>query len=270
MNVRPGGEWRYIQKSSEGNIFAFYGIYQEVDPPIQLSYTFNFEPMPGHEHLETLTLEEQDGKTKSTNRVLFKTVEDRDGMVETGLKTGSVETMDRLAELLEQIQKKGASPSETGSLLISWLFDAPVEVVWKAWTEPEQIMRWWGPKVFTAPVVKVDFRVGGKYLMAMRSPDGQDFWSTGTYAEIVPFKRIVLVDSFSDKDGNVVPATYYGMGADFPVEMQAILTFEAVDGKTKFTIEYPDIGNVKRNDLEAMTQGWTESLEKLMQLVRKT
>src|SRR3989337_2780421 len=94
-------------------------------------------------------------------------------------------------------------------LVITRLFDAPRELVWKAWTDPKQLMQWWGPKGFTSPVCKQDFRVGGKYLYCMRSPEGKDYWSTGVYREIVAMKKIVCTDSFADEKGNVVPATHY-------------------------------------------------------------
>lgn len=105
-------------------------------------------------------------------------------------------------------------------LVITRVFDAPRELVWKAWTEPEHMMRWWGPKDFTCSHCEIDLSVGGKYLNCMRGPAGTDFdrdyWSTGIYREIVQLKRIVYTDSFADENGNVVPATHYGMSADFP------------------------------------------------------
>jgi len=70
-------------------------------------------------------------------------------------------------------------------LFITRIFDAPGELLWKAWTEPESVKRWWGPKNFTSPFAKIDLRVGGTYLYCMRSPEGQDFWSTGVYREII-------------------------------------------------------------------------------------
>src|SRR5436309_6181260 len=109
-------------------------------------------------------------------------------------------------------------------LTIVRVFDAPREAVWKAWTDPERAKRWWGPKGFTAPFIEIDFRVGGKYLFCMRSPDGKDYWSTGTYREIVPMKKFVATDSFADAKGKVVPASYYGMDADFPLELLWIVT----------------------------------------------
>ena len=148
-------------------------------------------------------------------------------------------------------------------LRIIRIFNARRERVWKAWTDPEDIKRWWGPKDFSAPIAQIDFRVGGKYLLAMRSPDGKDFWSTGVYKEIIPMERIVISDSFSDEKGNVVSASYYGMSADFPLEMTAEMTFEDIDGKTRFTVFYPDLGKMSEKDRRDMEQGWNESFDKL-------
>ena len=151
-------------------------------------------------------------------------------------------------------------------LVITRIFDAPREMVWKAWTDPEHLMRWWGPKDFTAPVCKVDLRIGGKYLFAMRSPDGQDFWSTGVYREIVPMKRLVCTDSFADPEGNVVPASYYGMASDFPQEMLVTITFEDLDGKTKLTLRHSGMpGGDEGANAEI---GWNQSLDKLAESLK--
>ncbi|HUI73255.1 MAG TPA: SRPBCC domain-containing protein, partial [Spirochaetia bacterium] len=71
------------------------------------------------------------------------------------------------------------------NLVITRIFDAPRELVWKAWTDPRFVMQWWGPKGFTSPSCKIDLRVGGRYLFCMRAPDGQEFWSGGEYVEII-------------------------------------------------------------------------------------
>src|SRR3712207_5988559 len=97
----------------------------------------------------------------------------------------------------------------SNELVITRTFDAPRELVWRAWTEPEHFNRWWGPKDFAAPNSQMDVRVGGKYLYCMRSPDGQDYWGTGTYREVVPMERLVYTDSFADEQGNVVAASHY-------------------------------------------------------------
>lgn len=150
-------------------------------------------------------------------------------------------------------------------LIITRIFDAPRELVFKAWTECEHLQRWWGPKGYTAPFCKIDLRVGGKYLFCMRSPEGKDFWSTGVYQEIVPLERLVCSDSFSDKEGNVVPATHYGMGEDFPLETQVTVTFEEHDGKTQLTLRHAGIPVGMMRDMT--NAGWNESLDKLAEVV---
>jgi uncharacterized protein YndB with AHSA1/START domain len=95
----------------------------------------------------------------------------------------------------------------------------------------------------------------------MRSADGKDYWSTGVYKEIVPLERIVCTDSFSDEHGNVVPASHYGMGEDFPIEMTIIVTFEDINGKTKLTLQH--IGMPGGEMGEMANQGWNEFFDKL-------
>ncbi|PKN31836.1 MAG: ATPase, partial [Deltaproteobacteria bacterium HGW-Deltaproteobacteria-20] len=132
--------------------------------------------------------------------------------------------------------EKTVLTEERGRLFIQRIFAASRDRVWKAWTDPELIAQWWGPKGFTAPVIRVDLREGGRYLYAMRSPDGQDFWSTGEYREIAPAERLVVTDSFADAEGNVVPASAYGMTGDWPRELLVTVTFEEHGGGTKVTL----------------------------------
>lgn len=103
MDVRPGGVWRFVQRDADGNEYAFKGVYHDITPSERLVFTFEFEGMPGHVLLETMTFEEDDGKAKLTDRSVFQTVEDRDGMLESGMEEGATETMDRLAELLAKV-----------------------------------------------------------------------------------------------------------------------------------------------------------------------
>jgi uncharacterized protein YndB with AHSA1/START domain len=160
------------------------------------------------------------------------------------------------------VEGKSTAKEPAGKdLVITRVFDAPRELVWKAWTEPEHCMRWWGPKGFTCPVCRVDLRVGGAYLNCMRSPEGQDYWSTGVYREIVPPERLVCTDSFADEKGNVVPATHYGMSADFPLEMLVTVTFGEEAGKTRLTLEHAGLPPGK--DLDDCRAGWSQSFDKL-------
>ena len=159
-------------------------------------------------------------------------------------------------------------PAE-GALVIERIFDAPRELVWKAWTDPVMVMRWWGPKGFTSPACEIDFRVGGKTLFAMQSPefnDGRPIWSTGVYREIVPLERIVTTDSFADESGNVVPATHYRMTEDFPLELLVTVTFEDLGGKTRMTLKHEGLPAGEMKDGAGV--GWNESFDKLAESLK--
>jgi uncharacterized protein YndB with AHSA1/START domain len=103
MVVKSGGSWRFIQHDQPGNVYAFHGVYHTVQPPESVIYTFEFEGMPGHVVLETVTFEEQGYKTRMIEHMVFQSVEDRDGMVSTGMEVGTTESMDRFARLLAKV-----------------------------------------------------------------------------------------------------------------------------------------------------------------------
>ena len=124
-----------------------------------------------------------------------------------------------------------ARPAER-EIVITRVFDAPRDRVFKAWTEPERVMRWWGPNGFTTPVCKIDLRPGGVFHNCMRSPEGRDFWSKGVYREIVAPERIVCTDFFSDAEGNLVQPTQYGLSPDWPEkEKRLVFTSAALDNE---------------------------------------
>jgi uncharacterized protein YndB with AHSA1/START domain len=163
-----------------------------------------------------------------------------------------------------------ASKAVTGvagrELVITRMFDAPRELVWRAWTECDLLKRWWGPKNFTAPYCKIDLRIGGKYLYCMRSAEGQDYWSTGVYREIARPERLVCTDSFADEKGNVVPASHYGMTGEWPLELQVTITFEAHGKQTKMTLRH---AGLPAGDMMEMTgAGWNESFDKLAESLK--
>ncbi len=177
-------------------------------------------------------------------------------------------------------------------VVITRTFDAPVEKVWHAWRSPDVLRKWWGPAGFTAPVVQMDFIVGGKYLFCMRgSPaDGapeQDFYSTGTYKVIVPKEQLVMSDSFSDENGNVVPASHYAMPGDWPMQLRITVDLEeknsppshppapkATDGrgkasdgqgKTKMTLTHEGIPEDQK---KPCIEGWSQSFDKLADILK--
>ena len=139
-------------------------------------------------------------------------------------------------------------------------FDLHAKKLWQAWTEPESCKKWWGPKDFTCPHCEIDFKVGGKYLNCMRSSEGAEFWSTGVYKEIIPGKKIVFTDSFSDKNGNAIPASDLNMPGNWPMELLVTVTFEETGGKTKMNMQ--QVG-VPQEMYDECIKGWNECFDKL-------
>lgn len=109
IDFRAGGAWRIVQRGPDGDEHGFHGDFREVVPPERIVWTFEYEGMPGHVSVQTLTLDEQDGKTTLTTTSVFDTVEDRDGMLQSGMESGAAESMDRLEEYLEVLEGRVAA-----------------------------------------------------------------------------------------------------------------------------------------------------------------
>lgn len=155
---------------------------------------------------------------------------------------------------------------ETERMVITRVFDAPRELVWKAWTDPKYMMQWWGPKGCTAPICKIDFRVGGKFLCCMKMPDGQEFWNGGEYHEIIPQEKIVSSMYFADAEGNKVDASAYGIEHEAIEDAYDVVTFEDLgDGKTRLTFTGNEPMEHARES--GQLEGWKQIFEKIAEIV---
>ena len=156
--------------------------------------------------------------------------------------------------------------STVREFVITRVFDAPRELVWKAFTEPARMKAWWGPKGFTVLHSKMDLRPGGIYHYGMRAPDGSEMWGKMAYREIAPPERIVWVNSFSDKEGNVAR---HHLHMAWPLEVLSTLTLETQGSGTKLTIRGlpPNASAAERKTFDengaSMQQGWTGTLDQL-------
>ncbi len=161
-----------------------------------------------------------------------------------------------------------STANETERMTITRVFDAPRALVWKAWTDPKYVMQWWGPKGFTAPVCEIDFRVGGKFLCCMKSPEGQEFWNAGEYHEIVLHEKIVSSMYFSDSKGNKVKPAHYGIEHQAIDDARDVTLFEHFgSGQTRLTF----IGNELMEDAEnsGQLEGWNQVLDKITATVEE-
>jgi uncharacterized protein YndB with AHSA1/START domain len=102
LEPRPGGQWRFVERASDGSEDGFHGVYHDAVAPERIVYTFEYEGMPGHVLLETITFEERDGRTLMTDASVFQSVADRDGMLQSGMEKGAAESMDRLDQYLAE------------------------------------------------------------------------------------------------------------------------------------------------------------------------
>jgi len=148
----------------------------------------------------------------------------------------------------------------------SRVFDAPRDLVWKCFTDPERMRQWWGPKGVKVVAAKMDLRVGGTYHYAMETPDGKTMWGKFTYREITPPERLVFINSFSDEKGGI---TRHPMSPSWPLEMLSTFTFEDVGGKTRFTIRWSAHNATEQerktfdSSHDSMTQGWGGTMDQL-------
>lgn len=154
---------------------------------------------------------------------------------------------------------------EKKDLVITRVFDTPVEQVWKAWSDPDDVMRWWGPTGFTAPMARIDFREGGVSIVCMRPPKefgGQDIYSTWAYQKIVPVERIEYIHNLADKDGYKIDPVTLGMSPDFPQDQHHTITFKVLGAnKTELTVtehEWP-VGHM----MEMSRMGMEQCLDKM-------
>lgn len=155
---------------------------------------------------------------------------------------------------------------QKGEFVISRAFDVPREFMFKVWTDPEHMKRWWGPKGFRVVSYKMDLRPGGVYHYCIRSPDGHDMWGKFVYREIVKPERIVFVNSFSDEKGDT---TRHPMSPTWPLEMLSTITFTEQAGGTTVTVRWAPLNATEEErktfeaEFESMQKGWTGTMDQL-------
>ena len=156
----------------------------------------------------------------------------------------------------------------TYDVIVTRVFDAPVELLWKAWSEPEYVKQWWGPAGFTCPRAEMDFRTGGTSLVCMRAPaefGGQDMYNTWTYTEIVPLQRFEYILKFTDKDGNAFDPADMGFPPGIPREVRNVNIFKDLgSGKTELTVM--EFGYALDQARDLSQAGLEECLDKMAAL----
>ena len=146
-----------------------------------------------------------------------------------------------------------------GAVVITRVFGAPRDLVWRAWTDPKMMAQWFGPRGFTSSVPELDLRVGGALRIVMHGPDGNDYPMKGVFREILPPERLAFSNIPVDKDGHHL------------MEGETVVTLTARDGKTELAVKSHMVGKVPiaAQMLTGMEAGWTQTIDKLGELVSR-
>jgi uncharacterized protein YndB with AHSA1/START domain len=265
MDFRVGGTWRYeLARKGSDAIDPFTGEYREIQPPERLVRTFRYDRPEFREFVatETATYVEIDGgrRTLLTVVIEHQTVAARDGHVQSGMEGGMNETHGRLDDLLAVLQRMRSKPApKVGEdVVIVRTFAAPRALVFECWTDPKHLARWWGPYYFDAPRCEIDARPGGAIHIDMRGPDGTTFPMTGTVHEVVPRERLVYTSR-----------AYFEGSAEPQIEVLNTVVFTESAGQTimTLTVKVLHASGVALPALSGMEEGWSQSLQKLAELV---
>ena len=151
--------------------------------------------------------------------------------------------------------RNSLATADDRTLVIERVFDAPVDLVWKCWTEPQHLTQWSAPRGFTIPHSEGDLRPGGKWRVQMRSPAGNDLWLGGVYREIVENKRLVMTNAW-EEDGTPGHETL------------VTVRFEELGGKTQVTLHQAPFDSVETRD--GHSRGWNACLDILAERLAKT
>ena len=262
MDVRPGGVWRLTMRGPDGKSYLNRIVFIEVAKPGRLVY--KHEPEKGSEPVSfetTVTFAERGDKTEVTVQMLFASTQAREHVIKKyGAIEGLSQTLGRLGVHLGTMTRAtenaakmpgaddvgGARWSKKRELTIERVFNAPRELVFQAWTKPEHLVHWWGPKGFTLPTCEMKFRVGGSFRLVMRGPDGKDYPFQGAYLEIVEPERIVFQGTIHDEPGHQVWTT---------------VTFAEEHGKTKVTVQ--QTYSFESDATRGAPEGWRQTLDRL-------
>jgi uncharacterized protein YndB with AHSA1/START domain len=177
MDVRPGGTWYIVMRGPDGSEYPGGGVYREIVPPERLVFTNNaFDPagkviLEGH---TTVTFADEGRKTKLVLTTRAKALDDYTARFLAGMEAGWTQSMERLAQHV----------TADRSIVATRVFDAPRELVFDAFTDPEHISNWWGPRGFTTTTYEMDVRPGGIWRHTMHGPDGADYENEIIYVEV--------------------------------------------------------------------------------------
>lgn len=265
MEVRPGGTWRFMMHGADGTDYPNLIEYLEVKKPERLVYLHsNDGHVPDHRFHMVVTFTPEGGKTRLKMRMIHATAAECAAVGQFATEGGR-QTLQRLADYL-MIDAPDA-------FIITRELDAPRELVWKVWSEPAHLAKWFGPKGSTVLMSEMDLRPGGTYRFGLRGPGG-DMYARWTFRDVVPGERLTTINEFTDAGGKAIPAPF---AEAWPVKMISTVYFEAIGpARTRVTVRWAPFeataaeAKVFADNKGSMNQGWTGTFEKLEAYLRSS
>lgn len=261
MDFRPGGKWLHTMYGPDGKDYPNEAIFTEIIKPDLIKFTHTLPKFD-----VTVTFEAIGNKTRLTMCNVFETAEIRNIVAEKyGAVEGQVQTINRFEGLLTEV-------SQVQEFIFTRTFNASRELVFKAFSEEKALAQWWGPKGMEMCDSKLDFRAGGIFHYGMKAANGSIMWGLFRYLEIIEPERIVFINSFSDKVGNVTPNI---VSKDFPLEVLDIITLTEHQGKTTLTMRASPINATEEeqktfsNMFSLLKQGFGGTFDQLEEYLAK-
>ena len=269
---KDGGVWQHVMKGPDGTQYLNKAVFKKIVEHKSIEFSVGGGRVgddgkvddKGMSFMASWTFEAMGEKTKVTMRTVFISAEERDNVIKksNGVEGGK-QTLGRLADYL----------SAGTDFVITRMFDAPRDLVWKAFTEPERMAEWFGPKGVKCHSVKYELKPGGINHYCMTMPDGAKMWGKTAFREIVAPEMLVYVNSFSDEKAGL---TRHPMSATWPLELLTTITFLEVQCQTAVSIRWRPINATSEEQKtfdsshDGMTKGWGGSLDQLADYLTRT
>lgn len=256
IDARPGGAILIVMRAPDGVEYPMRGVFREIVEPERIVFTAVAQDKDGNALLEAHTVvsfADQGGKTKLTVRQRAVGLAPVAPQMLAGMEAGWTQSLERLADLVSTDQTQEAALVGDREIAATRFFDAPRELVWKAWTDPEHIAQWWGPKGFTTTTYGMEVKPGGVWRFVMHGPD-RDYQNKITYLEVVRPERLVYRHGGTgDENDREVE----------PVSFQVTVTFAEQGGKTRLDMRmvFP---SANARDYVVKTYGAVEGLDQTL------
>lgn len=262
-DLRPGGAYRRIMRGANGKVFIQQGVYETLDAPALLAYSESCDE-EGAEPFTwrvVVTFDEYFGKTLVSIRAIFDDVPD------AGWRAA---WMQGQREVFARLAASYAGTSDTAAREFELIreFNAPPELVFDAWTQPEHMAQWWGPNGFTSPDCRMDAQPGGAFRIVMRAPDGQDFPFKGHFLEVHRPYRLVYTNDCTEHGDEFADAIDPARDKSRPLPPVLSITevsFESHNNRTRMSVRmtFEQVKYLEGSQRVGMSQGWQESFDKL-------